>query len=516
MAMSGQSEAKGPDLVNDGVAASEVKEGAPLTGQANGEAVVLVRCKDKLHAIGATCSHYGGPLAEGIVEDGTIRCPWHHARFELTTGEVVNPPALNAIPCYAVEQRGERLYVLGTKEHEPATRMMSGPSSVAIVGAGAAGTAVADGLRRAGYAGAITLIGDDPDDPVDRPNLSKDFLAGNAPEDWIPLRSPEHFATKRVDLVRGVRATKIEQGRVTLDGRTIAADAIVLATGAEPVRLSIPGADGPNVFVVRTFRDTRRVIERANGAKRAVVIGASFIGLETAASLTARGLEVHVVGRETLPLERVLGRELGELVRDVHVGKGTHFHLGTSPTAIDERGVTLQDGTRLDADLVIMGVGVRPNIALAEAGGLAIDRGIVVDDQFRTSKQGIWACGDAARYPDARTGEHIRVEHWVVAEQQGLAVAESILGRGRPYRAVPFFWSAHHDVVINYVGHAESWDRIDVAGSVKNRDCLVAYRRGGRTLAVASVGRDRDSLHAESAIENNDEAALQALIPASR
>lgn len=511
--MGEQVEAKGPDLATEGVAASEVKEGAAVAGRVNGDAVVIVRCKGKHYAVGASCSHYGGPLADGIVEDGTIRCPWHHARFDLATGEPVNPPALNAIPCYAVEQRGERLYVLGRAEHEPATRAMSAPDHVAIVGAGAAGTAVADGLRRAGYSGAITLIGDDPDDPVDRPNLSKDFLAGNAPEDWIPLRSPEHFASARVDLLRGARASAIDAGRVTVNGRTIEADAIVLATGAAPIRLSIPGADGPNVFVVRTFHDTRRVIERAQGSKRAVVIGASFIGLETAASLIARGLEVHVVGREPLPLERVLGRELGELIRDVHVGKGTRFHLGTSPTAIDERSVTLQDGTRIDADLVIMGVGVRPNVELAEAAGLAIDRGIVVDEQFRTSKKGIWACGDAARFPDARTGERVRIEHWVVAEQQGLAVAESLIGRGRPFRAVPFFWSAHHDVTISYVGHAESWDRIDVAGSVRERDCLVAYRRGGRTLAVASINRDRDSLHAEAAIERGDEDALRALVP---
>ncbi len=376
--------------------------------------------------------------------------------------------------------------------------------SVAIVGGGASGTAVAEGLRREGFEGTITVLSADDDDPVDRPNLSKDYLAGTAPEEWIPLRSPEHFAEHRIELRRGTRVASLD---------SISADAIVLATGAEPNRLPIPGADGENVLVLRNFKDSKRIIGRLGSAKRAVVIGSGFIGLEVAASLVTRGLEVHVVGREAQPLERVLGRELGELVREVHVGKGTHFHLGTTPTAIDTQGVTLADGTKIPADFVIMGVGVRPNVALAESAGLAIDRGIVVDEQFRTSSERIWACGDAARFPDARTGEKIRVEHWAVAERQGLAVARSIVGRGAPLRAAPFFWSAHHDVTINYVGHAESWDRVDVAGSVKDRDCIVAYRRGGRTLAVATIGRDRDSLRAEAAFEKDDEAALRALIP---
>jgi len=510
--MGGDVKATGPDLVKDGIALSEVAEGAIVAARVNDEAVLVVRCDGKSYAVGAACAHYSAPLADGIVEGSTIRCPWHHARFDLASGAPANPPAINPIACYRVEERGDRLFVLGRADAKrPA--VARGPASVAIVGAGAAGCAVADELRRAGFDGAITLIGDDADDPVDRPNLSKDFLAGNAPEEWIPLRSPEHFAEQRVELYRGERVTAIEAGRVLLGAREIAADAIVLATGAEPIRLNIPGADGPNVHVLRTLGDTRRIIARAEKGKRAVVIGAGFIGLETAASLVARGLEVDVVGREDLPLERVLGRELGELVRDVHVAKGTRFHLGTTPAAIDEHGVTLANGTRLPADLVIMGVGVRPSIALAEALGLTIDRGIVVDDQFRTSRAGVWACGDAARYPDARTGEHIRVEHWAVAQRHGLSVARSILGRGEPFRAVPFFWSAHHDVTINYVGHAESWDRIDVAGSVRDRDCLVAYRRGGRTLAVASVGRDRESLRAESAIERGDEGALLALVP---
>jgi 3-phenylpropionate/trans-cinnamate dioxygenase ferredoxin reductase subunit len=506
-------EVSGPDFAKEGIACSALEEGQPVVGQAHGEAVLLVRRGGTCFAVGAACTHYGAPLADGIVEGGTIRCPWHHARFELATGEASGPPALDALPCYQVEQRGDRLFVLGRSPGQstapggnPRRSNSGGPKSIAIVGAGPAGTAAAEMLRREGYEGPITLFAPERSSPVDRPNLSKDFLAGKASEDWLPLRTPEFFVDQQITLCRDA-VQGLEGNRLLLEEGPQTFDAILLTTGATPVRLDIPGA--ARAHLLRTLEDSRAIIAQAKG--RAIVIGASFIGLEVAAALTMRGLEVHVVGREPVPLERVLGPHLGTFVRELHEKQGVRFHLGTSPREIDAKGVVLEDG-RIDGDLVIMGVGVQPEVTLAAKGGLAIDRGILVDEQFRTSAPGIWAAGDVARFPYPFTQELVRIEHWVVAEQQGQAAALSMLGRGSRFDRVPFFWSAHYDVTIGYVGHAESWDRLDRSGDPALGDAAFAFRRAGRTLAVAAIGRDQLLLQAEAALERGDEAALARLI----
>jgi apoptosis-inducing factor 3 len=503
--MSGEQQLSGPDLAQ-GVALSELPDGGQLLGHSGGEPVLLVRRGEEIFAVGATCTHYGGPLAEGIVVDDTVRCPWHHACFSLRTGEAVRAPALNPVIVYRVERQGDRISVRDKVDAVP-HREAAGPDPVVIVGAGASGNAAAEALRREGYGGRILLIGPENETPYDRPNLSKDYLAGNAPEEWIPLHPKEFYDERKIELLLGSRVTAIDPAAKTVtlaDGRSLGYGALLLATGADPVRLDIPGADLPHVHYLRSLADSRALIEKAKQARRAVVVGTSFIGLETAASLRARNVEVTAVGPDERPLGKVLGPQLGDFVRSLHEEHGVAFRLGRKPVAISESEVRLDDGAVLPADLVVIGVGVRPNVALAEAAGLAVDNGVVVNEYLETSAPGIFAAGDIARWPDPRSGERIRVEHWVVAERQGQTAALNILGRRQRFDAVPFFWSQHYDVAINYVGHASRWDAIEVDGSIPDKNAVVTFRSQGRAAAVASIFRDRESLEAELAMERGE------------
>lgn len=504
--MSEAQELHGPDFTK-GILLSEIADGAMLLGHALGEAVLVARYGAEFFAIGAACTHYGGPLAEGLLVGDTVRCPWHHACFSLRTGEALRAPALNPVSRWRVEQDDGRLYVREKLAivAPPLRPAESGaPRSVVILGGGAAGNAAAETLRNEGYSGRITMLSADESVPYDRPNLSKDYLAGNAPEDWIPLRSADFYREHGIDLKLGVPAVAIDvrKRQVELaDGSQHAYDALLLATGADPVRLTIPGADRSHVHYLRSLADSRAIVAKASAAKRAVVIGASFIGLEVAASLRARNIEVHVVAPETRPMERIMGADVGNLVRSLHEEHGVVFHLGTTVTAIDERSVTLASGETIQADLVVVGIGVRPVTSLAERAGLASDRGILVNEYLETSVSGIFAAGDIARWPDPLTGQMIRVEHWVVAERQGQAAARNILGRRERFDAVPFFWSQHYDVTISYVGHSETWDRTHIDGDIAARDCTVTYYRGDRKQAVLTIQRDLESLRAELAFE---------------
>ena len=373
-----------------------------------------------------------------------------------------------------------------------------------IVGGGAAGFAAAERLRRVRYQGSIVMLSNEDAAPIDRPNLSKDYLAGNAPEEWMPLRPDSFYSENGIELQLRSNVVDIDARTrevVLASGSKVPYDRLLLATGAEPTRLSIPGADQAHVFTLRTLADCRTIIERAKTARRAVVLGASFIGLEVTAALRARGIEVHVVAPDKRPMERILGRQMGDFVRALHEEHGVVFHLEETASAIDARRVTLRGGGALEADLVVAGIGVHPRIELAEKCGLALNRGVAVNAYLETSAPGVFAAGDIARWPDLHSGENIRVEHWVVAERQGQTAALNMLGYHERFTAVPFFWSQHYDVPINYVGHAEKWDELDIEGDIAAKDCVLRFRRGGHLQAVASLFRDLESLHAEVTME---------------
>lgn len=501
--MSENKKPSGPDLTQ-GVRLADFADGK-LVGHVGDDDVLLVLAGAEVLAIDPSCSHYHGPLSEGLVVGDTIRCPWHHACFSLRTGEAVRAPALSPLSVWQVERDGEKIIVRRKLEpaRRPALRGADQPGKIVIVGGGAAGFAAAEMLRREGFAGAVTLLSDDAAAPVDRPNLSKDYLAGQAPEDWVPLRPDDYYAQAGIDLRLDTEVASIDPKGRTVQlarGEAMPFDRLLLATGAEPVRLQIAGADPRRVHTLRTLADSRAIIAAADGAGRVLVVGASFIGLEVAASLRARKLEVHVVAPEQRPMERALGPEMGDFVRALHEEHGVVFHLGDTVAHMDGTRVALKNGGTLEADLVVLGVGVRPRLSLAEQAGLAIDRGVTVDGFLETSAPGVFAAGDIARWPDPRGG-NIRVEHWVVAQRQGQAAARNMLGQRERFDAVPFFWSQHYDVPINYVGHAEKWDEIRIDGSIQQRDCLVEYRQGGRVLAVASIYRDLASLQRELSME---------------
>jgi len=496
----------GPDLTL-GVAVDSLADGQMIGGHVGDDAVLLARRGSDFFAIGATCTHYNGPLAEGLLVDDTVRCPWHHACFSLRTGEALHAPAISAVACWTTEARNGKVYVKEKVERAPHRRVAPAsdkPGRIVIVGGGAAGFAAAEMLRRQGFEGSVTMLSDDHAPPVDRPNLSKDYLAGTAPEEWVPLRDASWYAEQNIDLRVDTSVSTIDPGarNVTLaDGATIGYDKLLLATGAEPVRLPLPGMDLPHVHTLRTFADSRAIIAQAETAKSALVMGASFIGLEVAASLRARGVDVHVVAPDKRPMERVLGGGFGDFIRALHEEHGVVFHLEQTASAIDADRVTLANGKTIAARLVVVGVGVRPRLQLAQAAGLALDRGVRVDEYLQASAPGLYAVGDIARWPDRHSGAPIRVEHWVVAERQGQVAALNMLGAGQRFDAVPFFWSQHYDVPINYVGHAEGWDDTTIDGDIGKRDCVVRYRKNGRVLAVASIYRDVESLQAEVAME---------------
>ena len=494
-----------------GIAVQDLPDGTIIQGRIDADDAILVRRGEDYFAVGTQCTHYHAALALGLVVDDTIRCPQHHACFDLRTGAALRAPALNPIACWRVERVADKVFVrerVSTAKQPAAQSSFDAktvPASVLIVGGGAAGLAAADMLRRQGYSGPVTMVSADDSPPYDRPNLSKDFLAGNAPADWMPLCAPEYYSERAIELVLNSRVGSIDvtQRRVYLEnGRPLGFGALLIATGADPVRLPIPGSGDLPRYYLRSFADSRAIVDASKSAKRVVVVGASFIGLEVAASLRERGIDVHVVGQEHVPLERVMGREVGTFVRKLHESHGVVFHLGNSVARIDGSRVTLSDASTLEADFVVLGVGVRPAIALAEQAGLAIDRGIAVNEYLETSAPNIFAAGDVARWPDLHSGDRIRVEHWVVAERQGQVAALNMLGRRQPFDAVPFFWSQHYDVAINYVGHAETWDATEIEGALASRDCAVTYSRNGRTLAVATLSRDLESLRAEHEMES--------------
>lgn len=508
-----------PRDLGSGIPATELADGSIVDGTLNGERIALVRSGGEAFAVGGLCTHYGAPLAGGIVVDGGIRCPLHHACFDLRSGAATCAPAMSPIPTFAVVEADGMIHVGAKREPTPPAPKHATSDrvrTIVILGTGAAGTAAADTLRRRGFDGRVVMIGAEDELPYDRPNLSKDYLAGTCGDEWLPIKPREFYRENEIELMLGHRVSAIDtEARElrTLKGRSPVYDRLLIATGSEAVGLPIPTHGLRHVHTLRTLADSRAIIAASRNAKRAVVVGGSFIGLEVAAALRTRGIAVDLVAPSGMVFDRVFGPTLSTFIQRLHESNGVRFHLGTSVKAIDPTEVTLVNGKRIPADLVVVGIGVRPSVAVAQWARLEVAQGIVVNEFLETSKAGIYAAGDVARWRDRQSGESVRVEHWNVALRQGQTAAGNMLGERVPFDAIPFFWSQHYDVAIKYVGQQATWDEVSVDGDPDARDCAVEYRRGGKVIAVATIGRDVESLRAELAFEHG-ELPTRAAVPA--
>ena len=501
--MGGDIQATGPDFAL-GIPMDDVPAESTLAGRVGDQPVLLSRLGGEWFAVSGGCTHYGAPLADGLFDGTAVRCPWHHACFDLKTGAALRAPALDPLDRWRVEVAGGTVFVRDKLEAAATPPMRSDVQRVVIVGGGAAGVGCANELRRLGYSGAITMLSADGDPPVDRPNLSKDYLAGVAPEEWMPLRPSEWYADNRIDLRLNIEVTGIDVagGRVlTSGGEALGFDRLLLATGSEPNRLDTPGFDHPNVLTLRSFADARAIVAKARAGAKAVIIGSSFIGMEAAAALRKREVEVHVIARDAVPFARVFGEEVGRFLRARHEQGGVHFHADSAAASFDGTAISLDNGERIDADFVLVGIGVKPRIELAAAAGIAIDKGVLVDALLETSAPGIFAAGDIAAYADPITGARTRIEHWATAERQGQAAAANMLGLMQLYDAVPFFWTEQYGLQLRYVGHAAAWDEVSIDGDVAGGEFVARYYQDGRHRASAGLGRDLEMLGDERQLE---------------
>ena len=508
----------------DLAATADLPEGALKTFPTphDGPQVLLTRQRGRVHAFAPHCPHYGAPLEKGKVVSGKLICPWHHACFKLDSGHLCEPPALDDLPAYPVREAEGRILVrmptspparTAKPEATPTAELGGTPPPAAkppvdtrtfvIVGGGAAGQYAAQTLRREGFAGRVVVVSADAQAPYDRTKLSKAYLAGKAQPAGLPLREKDFYATQKIELLTGTRATglDVQQQEISLEGQPpLRYDQLLLALGSTPNLLAkLPGHDLPGVLPLRTQADADALLAATQEAKQVVIIGASFIGMEAASSLISEGRAVTVIAQEKVPFARVLGPEIGAMFQQLHEAKGVKFEVGAEVTEIVGQGghvagIKLKAGPTLPADAVVLGVGVRPATDfLSAALPLEKDGGLTADAYLQVAEN-VYAAGDIAHFPLAATGRPARIEHWRLAQQHGRTAARNMLGMKEKHTAAPFFWTQQYGKSLRYAGHAEEWDDIIYHGDLAQQDFLAFFVQAGRVTAAAGMGRDADMI----------------------
>ena len=504
---------------------SDLKNGEMKTIElGEGKEILLSKIDDKFFAIGAHCTHYGAPLAEGFLNGDRIVCPWHHACFNAKNGDLLEPPARDSLPNFKVSVEGNNVYV-ELPEELPFSRM---PDMVkkdteaekrkfVIAGAGVAGNAAAQAMREAGFKGEIIMITGENHPPYDRPNLSKEYLQGEAEPDWMPLRSDDFYKEYGIELKLKtiVNAVDVANKNLSLgNDETLKYDKLLLTTGGIPRKLNIPGSDLKNIFYLRSFDDADNIIGAANNAKKAVVIGASFIALESAFGLKKRGLDVTVAAPENLPFEKIFGEEIGSLIKKQHESEGIKFKLGNrisefkGDSAVNK--VMLKDNSEIETDLVLVGIGVKPATEFLEGINLVDDGSIMVDKHFHAT-QDVYAAGDIATFADPLFGSGVRIEHYRTAEQEGRIAGFNMAGKSIEFRSDPFFWTVQAGLTINYVGHVKDWDEIIIDGNVHQKEFIAYYIKDNIILAAAGINKDKDMAVIQELIRLNKMPEPEAL-----
>lgn len=457
--------------------------------------ILLLRVGDQVRAYQAECPHAGAPLADGAVCNGRLICPWHKASFAIKNGQLREPPALDSLTRYPAEVVDGQVQVNDQALPQPSPDTTPDPRCFVIIGAGAAGTAAASALREKGFNGALLLIDREAEAGYDRTVLSKYTLSGEmTPEETPPLRDPGFYQEQRIKRIQGeVTRLDVAHQRLTLsDGRHFDYHAALIATGGKPRPLPLPGADLPQVLLLRSRLDAQRIFQATASNARAVIIGDSFIGLEAAAALRTRGLSVTVLARHEIPFIKQFGERIGRLVRQLHEQHGVLFRTHVEAVRFEGTGkleaVVLNNGERLDADLVVIGTGVTPEtdwvegVAREEDGSLKVDEGMQVTD-------GLWAAGDIATF--ALAGQPLRIEHWRLAQQQARIAAQNMLGGDQHYDDVPFFWTYHYGKNFDYLGHAQEWDEIVYEGSPEQYRFIALFCKNQQVMALVACEYQR-------------------------
>ena len=491
---------------------SEINDGEMKEVNSGQTPVLIVRQGDECFALGARCTHYGAPLVDGALVDGRIICPWHHACFNAANGDLIEPPALDSLPNFPVRIEGDDIFVdlpddaPDRRTPEMAAANASDTRVFVIVGGGAAGYAAAQALREEGYDGRIVMVTREDRTPYDRPNLSKDYLQGNAEPAWMPLRPDEFYTEHGIEVFSNKEVVKIVAGEGNIefsDGEKMRFDKLLIATGGVARTLDLPGSDLENIFTLRSFDSADAIINAAGDVRSAVVVGASFIAMEAAASLKQRGISVTVIAPDKVPFERTLGLEIGSMLQKVHEYNGVKFALDENVSGFDGdgqvTGVHLESGKRVECELVILGVGVRPATDILEGFEIQKDGGVVADGHLQIAEN-IYAAGDIVHFPQAGDGNHIRVEHWRLALQQGRTAARNMAGKPEAFSGVPFFWTTQFEATLNYVGYVRGWDEIIVNGDIAAKEFVAYYVKEGKAAAAAGMNRDRELAEFEELI----------------